>query len=172
MSGPFRKAIDEIAIRAAENGGPTAQDLLTAMIAGHDEAEQTAAELAQVNRKTAETLAAKLEEQHQASISAIVSNRQLLADHLDEAKERDRRITALEGWRAVTEENCEARVKRICSEEHAKTHSDYLESLVEEGKSFSLVERRVWVIWGVAIFVAVIIAQAMLTIGIDKVLRP
>lgn len=129
MSGPFRKAIDEIAIRAAENGGPSAQDLLTAMIAGHDEAEQTASELALVNKSTAAQLAQELKTQHQESLTAIDENKKLLMHHFEEAFIRDERIAKLEAYKEDSERTCAERVKSYIDTEHGKRHSEHLATM-------------------------------------------
>ena len=129
MSGPFRKAIDEIAIRAAANGGPTEQDLLEAIIAGHEEAEIVAETLRKENKEKAEFLAAELRLQHQESLDAITENRLLLKEHLGEALIRDERLAKLEAYKEDTQRTCADRVKAYVDSEHDKRHGAYVESL-------------------------------------------
>jgi hypothetical protein len=129
MTGPFRKAIDEIAIRAAANGGPTEQDLLEAIIAGHDEAEMVAEVLRKENKEKAEFLAAELRLQHQESLNAIAENRKLLAEHLGEALIRDERIAKLEAYKEDAQRTCADRVKAYVDAEHAERHGQHMEEM-------------------------------------------
>ena len=126
MSGPFQKAIDEIAIRSGINGGPTIQDLLTAMIAGHDEAEATAEHLRLQTEQKAEKLAEELRVQHQQSLDAIDANRRVLEAHFLEAQIRDRRLDVVEGCIAESQRTCKERVERLIREEHAERHGEHL----------------------------------------------
>ena len=57
MTDAFDDAMADIAIASAANGGPTVQDVLTALRAGHDAAIETAAKLEQETKQTAKTLA-------------------------------------------------------------------------------------------------------------------
>jgi hypothetical protein len=131
MTGPFRKAIDEIAIRAAANGGPTEQDLLEAIIAGHEEAEVVAEILRKENKEKAEFLAAELRLQHQESLSAIDENRVLLKEHIGESLIRDERIAKLEAYKEDTQRTCADRVKAYVDTEHDARHTAYVDSLEE-----------------------------------------
>jgi hypothetical protein len=60
MTDLFNKAIEAIALRSVQNGGPTPADLLEAMIAGHDETIETAAVLAAKTEQAAAVLALEL----------------------------------------------------------------------------------------------------------------
>jgi hypothetical protein len=80
----FQKAIDQIALNAAKNGGPTIEDLLTAIIAGHDEAVETAEVLRLETAEKATMLAKELRLQHKESLDAITANKALVEKHLHE----------------------------------------------------------------------------------------
>ena len=73
MSDHFEKAMQGIATRAAENGGPTITDVLTALVAENDDAE----------------------ERHGETQLAL---KELTADGIT----CDSRITTLEDWRSAT----------------------------------------------------------------------
>lgn len=60
MTDAFDRAMADIAIKSADNGGPTTQDILVALQAGHDAATQTAAELAKKTEEAAKELAVEL----------------------------------------------------------------------------------------------------------------
>ena len=53
----------------------------------------------------------------------------MVADHIEEAKERDRRITNLELQEADRRTKCEPMVMQIAKELHNKTHAEYVASL-------------------------------------------
>jgi hypothetical protein len=64
MSGHFDKAMQDIAIRSAENGGPTIKDVLTAMRASHTDAQETAALLAEKVESAARLRESEREDLH------------------------------------------------------------------------------------------------------------
>ena len=172
MSKSFRKVIDDIAISASENGGVTTQDLLTAMIAGHDEAEETARELAQKTEETAARLAEELRLQHQSSLDAIELQKTLIENHLSDANVRDARITKLEAYKEDQQLTCADKVKALVEREHNARHSAYVESIAGESTVLQIMGRRVWVLWGVALFLATVIANGLIMFWLDKVLHP
>jgi len=76
MSDAFDQAMADIAIKSAKNGGPTTQDVLVALKAGHDAAIETAAALEAKTEQTAATLAGQLSRivSHLESESAHTTN--------------------------------------------------------------------------------------------------
>lgn len=101
-------------------------------------------------------------------------------------RDHERRIVSLESWRedaldeAVSqfERDHEAIHAQHMAEHHAvRRASDPAETDFSLERHGAVVcdedtQRRVWVLWGVAIFAATVIGNALLTYGIDRFLRP
>ena len=111
------------------------------------------------------------EERHQET-------KALLEKHCTEASVRDIRIAALEEWRRDQSSNCEHRIRRIIEGEHAERHSAHMaadhptgrratdppdEDFSEQrGDEVESVARKVWVMWGVGMFLAVLAANTII----------
>ena len=104
MSSEFDKAMQDIAIKSAKNGGATNQDILTALKATNID----------------------LDSQHKESLDAITANRKLLTDHFQEAFVRDERIAKLEAYKEDSERTCAERVKAYIDKEHDVRHSEHM----------------------------------------------
>jgi len=136
MTDHFEKAMADIAINSAANGGPTIQDVLTALVAKNEddddraevlrkearEAKGIAADLARAAVKEGATLAAMNDEDHKHIIS-------ILDVHLVQADSRDVRIAKLEAYKEDSERTCEGRVKKLISEEHKLVHDQHMNEL-------------------------------------------
>jgi hypothetical protein len=136
MTDNFEKAMSDIAINSAANGGPTIQDVLTALVAKNDddddrsaelrkeasEAKSIAATLASVAAATAAALASDNEADHQTIIKA-------LDRHLVQADDFFGRVAKLEAYKENTECTCEGRVKKLITEEHKLVHDAHMHEL-------------------------------------------
>jgi len=114
MSSRFDKAMQDIAIKSAKNGGATNTDILTALKATNED----------------------LDCQHQESLEAITANRELLEVHLGEALIRDERIAKLEAYREDAQRTCADKVKALIDSEHTERHALHMadmHALDEEG---------------------------------------
>ena len=124
MTDHFEEAKDKILKEARLNGGVTSDHLLDALIATNEDLDE------------------KLEAQRLEAVTKHKETRQwhedvlfVVEEHVKEAATRDERLDSLEGWRIVTEENCEGRIRQLCAEEHSKVHKAYVDTL--DTKSFA-----------------------------------
>jgi hypothetical protein len=141
MTDNFEKAMQDIALNSAANGGPTIQDVLTAMVAGNLDAEHTADKLHTETLKLAEIL--------RSEISTLEKNRtreaerrhketmNILSAHCAEADFRDTEIHELQEWRRNSAESCQRRIEKIVKAEHKICHDEHLaESHANEKRRF------------------------------------
>lgn len=103
----------------------------------------------------------------------------LLEAHCAEDELREERVAALEAWRRDQSANCERRIRELIDAEHAERHgahmttdhsperratdpadADFSERRQNDGARESIA-RRVWVMWGVGMFLAVLAANAL-----------
>jgi len=118
MSDAFEKAMASIAINSVKNGGPTIQDVLTALVAKNEDDDGRAEVLrdeTRVNRKVNE-------EDHHAIISSIDA-------HLVQAEVFFARVTKLEAYKEDSERTCEGRVKKLIADEHSVVHAAHMADL-------------------------------------------
>ncbi|MDI9598692.1 MAG: hypothetical protein QM323_04225 [Acidobacteriota bacterium] len=113
---------------------------------------------------------------------------ELIARATRSLHDHEQRISSLESWRHGALEQAVAEFERGHDAMHAQhmaqhhaahRDSDPIDSdFSTERRSAAavvcdeLTQRRVWVLWGVAIFAATVIGNALLTYGIDRFLRP
>jgi hypothetical protein len=121
MTDHFEKTMADIAVKRAGNGGPKIEDVLEALRATNEDADETATALA----KRVETTHKETRQWHE-EIKTMV------AEHIVEAIERDRRITNLELVEEDRRKNCIPEVKRLIQQEHEVVHANYVASLDEE----------------------------------------
>jgi len=179
MADNFEQAKDEILKRTATNGGPKPLDILTALGALAKDTDETAAKLA-----------VKVEEQHEESLNAIQKQGDLLAHHCREADVRDQRIAAIEAWRVDNEKNCADRIKRLMHDEHSVIHAAHMatEHVVETPRRsddakgsdhvherddtiaavVGPIERKMWVLWAIFIFVIVEVGHGLIMWFIER----
>jgi hypothetical protein len=136
ISDNFEKAMQKIAINTAENGGPTIQDVLTALVAKNEddderaerlrkeamEAKHIASTLASVAAATAATLASDNESDHRVIIKTLDT-------HIVQASDFFGRVVKLEAYKDDSQRTCEGRVKKLINEEHKLVHAEYVKEL-------------------------------------------
>ena len=107
MTDRFDKAMADIAVKSAKNGGPTIQDVLTAMCAAHDDANAVRDELAKTVKETAAVLHAEV----------VDAARQRAVDIAESAKlvEAD-----LKGYRETQTERCAEEHRKLLEAEFTK----------------------------------------------------
>ncbi len=148
MSDAFDKAAQTILRAGEENGGLTNRNLFDLIVAGHEEAVVTAAALEK-----------KTEECYQDNRTALGR----IASHLDsEAGTITRKMQASLAQH-TRDPGAHARAPRRKDDPAAADFSS---------SPLSIIERRVWVMWGVAIFVAMTVANGLIMWGLDKFLHP
>ena len=128
MTDSFERAMADIAIKSAKNGGPTNSDILTALQATNEDLDATTA-----------ALSAKVEETHKETKAWHESVKVMVAAHIEESKVRDRRIADLELAEEDRRKNCIPTMQNIARELHDKAHSDYVSSLGESAFQSRLV---------------------------------
>jgi hypothetical protein len=101
----------------------------------------------------------------------------LLQEHCAEDAVREERITALEAWRHEQATTCERRVRDLIHAEHEQRHeahmtadhpaerrasdppdADFSDKRKNDGEGIA---RKVWAMWGVGIFLAVLAANTL-----------
>ena len=117
MTDHFEKAMSDIVINSAKNGGPTNSDILTALQATNNDADETAA-----------VMTAKVELQHKETTAWHEEVKTIVEEHIVEAGERDRRITNLELAEEDRRRNCIPTMEGIAKELHAQAHAEYVAS--------------------------------------------
>lgn len=161
MTDEFEKAVQRILKESAANGGPTNEHILSALIATNDD----------LDAQHAETKAWHEE------VTSIV------ATHIEEANTRDRRLDLLEQRGASCATYVAEAVDKRAKEErqnHLEFHNKHVLELHPthrggdpEGSDFSErrdnpavivegVDRKVWVMWGVGLFIAATIASDLI----------
>jgi len=118
MSDNFEKAMASIAINSVKNGGPTIQDVLTALVAKNEDDDGRA----EVLRDETRTNRRVNEEDHHAIISSIDA-------HLVQSEVFFARVTKLEAYKEDSERTCEGRVKKLINEEHTVVHAAHMADL-------------------------------------------
>lgn len=112
------------------------------------------------------------EERHQET-------KRLLEEHCAEDIIRDERVTALENWRHEQATTCEHRVRDLITAEHDQRHgahmaadhpaerrasdpadADFSDRRAGDGGG-ETIARKVWVMWGVGMFLAVLAANTL-----------
>ena len=133
MTDHFEEAMAAIAINKAKNGGPTIEDVLTALVAKNRddderaerlrgealEAKKIAAELAHEAQAAGRLLAKSNEAEHKVIIKG-------LEDHLVQADAYFARTAKLEAYKEDSERTCEARVRKLIESEHSATHAEHM----------------------------------------------
>jgi hypothetical protein len=136
MTDNFEKAMADIAINSAKNGGPTIQDVLTALVAKNEdddrraeilrkealEAKTTAAKLANEALKAGEKLASDNDADHVRIIRCLDA-------HLVQADDYFARTAKLEAYKEDSERTCEGRVKKLIADEHSIVHAAHMADL-------------------------------------------
>ncbi len=117
MSSHFDRAMAEITKKALKNGGVTNEHIVEAMQATNEDLEEVAV-----------TLANKVEVTHEETRIWHGSVREMVAAHIVEASERDRRITNLELAEEDRRRNCIPAMEGIAKELHAQAHAEYVAS--------------------------------------------
>jgi len=132
----FEKAMQAIAMNSVANGGPTIQDVLTALVAKNEddddradvlrkealEAKKIAAALAAEALAAGTELAATNEADHTRIIKGLDA-------HLVQAEVYFARTAKLEAYKENSERTCEGRVKKLIAEEHAVVHAAHVADL-------------------------------------------
>lgn len=126
MTGHFDKAMQDIAVRSARNGGPGIADVLDALVALDKDSVQA----------------------HQETYSRFDRVEEAFRAHCSEGQERDRRITKLE--LLVTPLNKPRRDDDPAGENHRADRTLPTIATTEQ------TTRRVWVMWGVGLWLATV----------------
>jgi Fe2+ transport system protein B len=90
MSDNFEKAMQAIALESTKNGGPTIQDVLTALVAKNEDDDERTEALA-VEAKEAKRLAEKLAEEARLAAAVVVTKTETF--HLDVTTKLDEHIS-------------------------------------------------------------------------------
>jgi len=136
LSDHFEQAMASIAINSAKNGGPTIQDVLTALVAKNEDddhraealrkealaAKAIAAQLASEATKAGAELAAANEADHERIIKGLDA-------HLVQAEAYFARTAKLEAYKEDSERTCEGRVKKLIADEHSVVHAAHMAQL-------------------------------------------
>ena len=116
MTDAFDKAMQDIAIRGAKNGGPTTADILVALQA------------------TNEDLDVQLTEQHRQTAEWHKEVLDKLDQHIIESGVRDRRLDEVESWQRHNTETCSRSIIEAVQplldkqdEDHLTFHNNHLE---------------------------------------------
>lgn len=146
MSDYFEQAKDEILLRAEENGGPTTHDLLILLSAKARDDDA----------------------QHAEAMDAIRKHGELLATH---CAEEERRLGKLEAWKnehCVMHDSMVSQSPRRSGDDPAH---DY-KSVRRDGALLTEpIARKVWVLWGVFIFILVEVSQLLMRFVFDSFVR-
>lgn len=118
MTDAFEKAMASIAINSVKNGGPTIQDVLTALVAKNEDDDGRAGVL----RKETLAIGKANEEDHEAIVKSIDA-------HLVQADNFFGRVVKLEAYKEDSERTCEGRVKKLINEEHELVHAKHVAEL-------------------------------------------
>jgi hypothetical protein len=158
MTDHFEKAMADIATKRTGNGGPKIDDVLQALRATNEDADETAAALAKKVDVTRATLAAKVEVTHKETLRWHDKLLGMLAEHVDESKVRDRRIADLEIAQVDRRQNCIPEMTRLIASEHDIVHANYVASLEPDKRSFA----QILAAWSAGKKALAIIATALL----------
>ena len=133
MTDNFEKAMAAIAINSAVNGGPTIQDVLTALVAKNEDDDRRAEDLrkeAATDKEIASRLASdaalagtRLAATNEADHTLIIKS---LDKHIVQAEDFFGRVAKLEAYKDNTERTCENRVKKLIADEHKLVHDKHV----------------------------------------------
>jgi hypothetical protein len=165
MTDKFEKAVQDILKESAGNGGPTNEHILTALIATNDD----------------------LDTQHAETKAWHTEVTTLITEHVKEADIRDRRLDALEASGSRCPGYVNELVEKRAIEErqfHREFHdkhvlechaphrsedpdgSDFRERRNNPALVVESIDRRVWVMWGIGLFIAATIAADLIGLAI------
>jgi hypothetical protein len=159
MSLGFNETAQQLLRAARENGGLTNESLFDLVVASHDESSK---ELKAVSKR----LDAHCTLTNEAIASLTLAREKVVATQVP-------RIDRLEG--EVASLGC-------IRDEHRETHAEHMQShhrsYDPDGSDFSekrahlpIDDRRVWVLWGVSLFFAMLVASELVRFGLDKMFQ-
>ena len=125
MADHFEKAMQDIALKSAKNGGPTIQDVLTALVAKNDDDDEHVAAM-RADTKTAKQLVDSVAIANDTDHKMIL---QTIDAHLVQAEAFFGRVTKLEAYKEDAQRTCEGRVKKLIVEEHKLVHDAHMKDL-------------------------------------------
>jgi hypothetical protein len=158
MTDHFEKTMADIAVKRTGNGGPKIEDVLEALRATNEDADETAEKLAAKVESTRTDLSKKVEKQHVETLKWHDKLLGMLAEHVGESKVRDRRIADLEIAQVDRRQNCIPEMKRLIASEHDIVHTNYVASLEPDKRSFA----QILAAWSAGKKVMAIIATAVI----------
>lgn len=83
--------------------------------------------------------------------------------HYKEAAARDLKIQALELFQKSLPENCDRRVNEAIRVEHEQRHQQHMEIDHENMEpTMESISRKVWIMWGIGLFIVTILANGFL----------